>query len=90
VLRARRASSGTGRRGAETTVVWIKRVALLAAVAITLGTGGGFLYYRYAPRRVPSGQPPLTYLSAATFGDLRAAFNAASDGPRLLLLMSPT
>ena len=57
-------------------------IALLVVVA--------FLYHRHAPRHVPQGQPPLTYLSEGTLADLRAAFNAASDRTRLLLLLSPT
>ena len=60
------------------------------AGTIALLVAGGFLFYCYAARHVPPGQPPLTHLSAGTLGDLRAAFNAASDRPRLLLLLSPT
>jgi len=59
-------------------------------VAVALLGAGSLLVYRYAPRRVPSGQPPLTSLSPSTFDELRAAFNAASDRRRLLLLLSPT
>ena len=69
--------------------MWTRRVAQLTAVVVIVGTGG-FLYYRYAPRRVPTGQPPLSYLSRSTLADLRATFNAASDRTRLLLLLSPT
>lgn len=60
------------------------------AATIVLLVAGGFLYYRYAPRHAPRGQPALTYLSAGSLGDLRAAFNAASDQTRLVLLLSPT
>jgi hypothetical protein len=69
--------------------MWLRRVAQVAVAVGVLGAGG-FLYYRYSPRRVPSGQPPLADLSATTLDDLRAAFNAASDRKRLLLLLSPT
>jgi hypothetical protein len=67
---------------------WVRAVQVAGAIAL-LATGG-FLYYRLAPRHVPQGQPPLTHLSAGTLGDLRAAFNAAPDRTRLLLLLSPT
>ena len=63
----------------------VKGAAMIALLVV-----GGFLYYRYAPRHVPRGQPVLTHLSAGTLGDLRAAFNAAADRRRLLLLLSPT
>ena len=66
------------------------RVVQVAGTTIALLVGGGFLYYRYAPRQVPPGQPPLTRLSRGDLSDLRAAFNAASDRPRLILLLSPT
>src|SRR4030095_9902258 len=69
--------------------MWVRLVAQ-GAVAVGVLGAGGFLYYRYSPRRVPSGQPPLADLSATTLDDLRAAFNAASDRKRLLLLLSPT
>lgn len=67
---------------------WARAVQVAGAIAL-LGAGG-FLYYRFAPRHVPEGQPPLTDLSAGTLGNLRAAFNGAADRTRLLLLLSPT
>ena len=67
---------------------WVRAVQVAGTIALLVG--GGFLYYRYAPRHMPPGQPPLTHLSAGTLDDLRAAFNASSDRPRLLLLLSPT
>jgi predicted small integral membrane protein len=70
-------------------MAWSRRIAWLAA-SVALMVGGALVYHRYAPRHVPTGQPPLGYVTAATFGDLRAAFNAASDRKRLLLLLSPT
>jgi len=65
------------------------RMVQVAAV-LTLLIAGSFAYYRYAPRQMPIGQPPLTQLSADTLRELRTAFNAASDRTRLLLLLSPT
>lgn len=58
-------------------------VCLLALVA-------GGLYYFYAGSTVPTGQPPLMRLSAANFGELRDAFNAAQDSVRVIALLSPT
>ena len=66
-----------------------RRLVQLAGV-VALVAAGGLLYHRYAPRQVPKGQPPLAYLSAHGLDVLRAAFNAASDQKRLLLLLSPT
>jgi len=67
---------------------WVRIAQVAGTIALLLVIA--FLYYRYAPRHVPRGQPALTHLSADTLGDLRAAFNAASDRTRLLLLLSPT
>ena len=44
----------------------------------------------FGPRRTPAGQPPLARITTATFPDLRRAFNAAADRPRVLVLLSPT
>ena len=66
------------------------RLAAQVVIALALAGAGGLLWYRFAPRHVPAGQPPLTHLSATTLGRLRADFNAASDVKRLVLLLSPT
>jgi hypothetical protein len=69
------------------TRTWDRLVAQVAATVALLCTSGCYLF---GPRNVPTGQPPLAYLSQGTLDDLRAAFNAASDRTRLLLLFSPT
>jgi hypothetical protein len=66
----------------------VRRPALLAAIAAPLVVGAAYLFY--APRSVPAGQPALAHLSARSLADLRSAFNAASAGTRLLVLLSPT
>ena len=70
------------------------RKALLA-VGILLCTlaamaAGYFSYLRWAPRRTPSGQPPLQSVDAANFGVLKERFNADAARTRVLLLLSPT
>lgn len=46
--------------------------------------------YLWGPSSVPLGQEPLTALSSANFNDFENAFDADSDAPRLVLLLSPT
>ena len=50
----------------------------------------GLALYLYAGGTTPAGQPPLTRLTEANFGELRSAFNAAKDSVRLITLLSPT
>lgn len=67
----------------------LRKPALLAAIvgSVVLAAGA---YLRYAPRRVPEGQPALVHLAAGNLGTLREDFNAAAAGTRLLVLLSPT
>jgi len=61
----------------------MQRIAARAYVlASSVWYGGG----NYAP----SGQPPLAILNEGNFSQFRAAFDAGSDGTRILLLVSPT
>jgi hypothetical protein len=57
----------------------------ISAVALILGA-----VYLWAPGSVPAGQQPLASLSATNAGVFEAAFNADSDSPRLVLMLSPT
>ncbi len=59
-------------------------VAVLAALLLAA------CFYFWGPSTAPEGQPPLTALSAANFNEFEAAFDAAADAPRLVLLLSPT
>jgi len=65
-----------------------KRPALLTLViaAILLLAG----VYLWGPSKVPQGQEPLVELSNTNFGEFEHAFDADTDSPRLVLLLSPT
>ncbi len=63
---------------------------LLSALAlIALGAGDGTLAGVHPTHITPPPQPPLVVLSDS-LGEVRAAFNAAADRPRVLLMLSPT
>jgi hypothetical protein len=46
--------------------------------------------YLWAPGSAPRGQEPLVTLSERNLGEFEKAFDAESDVPRLVLLLSPT
>ncbi len=54
--------------------------AAVLGVLLYLGSGG----------HAPAGQAPLEALTPANAGDIKNAFNAAKDDPRLLVFLSPT
>lgn len=65
------------------------RIGLVVAVvasAVLLLTLGRF----WGPSSAPPGQAPLTVLSTANLAQFTAAFDSASDVPRIVLLLSPT
>ena len=62
----------------------------LTAAGILLGLLIANTYEMVAPRRMPAGQPRLVHVEAEGVQPLRAAFNAAADRTRLLVLLSPT
>lgn len=64
-----------------------KRAAGIAVLAIVLLLAA---VYFWRPSSVPSGQQPLTVLSAANLNEFAAAFDADLNVPRLVLLLSPT
>ncbi len=64
-----------------------KRALVLAAVAILLVLAAVYLW---GPSSIPATQKPLSILAPANFGDFGAAFDADSEAPRLVLLLSPT
>ena len=46
--------------------------------------------YFWGPSATPPTQVPLATLSGANLNEFTAAFDTASDAPRLVLLLSPT
>ena len=57
----------------------------LAAVLVLL-----VAVYLWGPGSAPSGQEPVVTLSERNLGEFEKAFDAESDVPRLVLLLSPT
>lgn len=57
----------------------------LVAAAVLLGA-----IYLWGPGTVPAGQQPLVTLSSANISEFEGAFNAGTDIPRLVLVLSPT
>lgn len=64
-----------------------KRAIVWAAAAVFLVFAS---FYLWGPAKVPPGQEPLLTLSNANFSDFERAFDADSNAPRLVLLLSPT
>ena len=61
------------------------------AVLLTIVLAALWLsWVKYAPRRVPAGQPALATLDAASLQGFRDAFNEHRDEVRLLVMLSPT
>jgi hypothetical protein len=64
-----------------------KRTVIVAVVTVALLLAG---VYFWGPSSVPSGQEPLTVLSFENLSEFAAAFDANSDVPQMVLLLSPT
>ena len=64
-----------------------KRAIIVVVVAVALLLAR---VYFWVPSSVPSGQDPLTVLSPDNLSEFTAAFDANSDVPRMVLLLSPT
>jgi hypothetical protein len=67
----------------------LKTILALVAAAVVIG-GALFAWLEFAPRRVPSGQPPLATLSADSLPAFIDAFNAEDGDVRVLAMLSPT
>ena len=64
-----------------------KRAILIAVAAIVLLF---MIAYLWGPSPVPEDQKPLVTLSNANVSEFAAAFDADSNMPRMVLLLSPT
>lgn len=64
-----------------------KRKIIFPIVAVALLLAG---VYVWGPSSVPYGHDPLTVLSPENLKEFTAAFDANSDVPRMVLLLSPT
>jgi hypothetical protein len=64
-----------------------KKLAACLAICILLLL---VIFYLWRPSAVPIGQEPLLTLSGGNFSDFQKAFDARADGPRMVLLVSPT
>ncbi len=70
-------------------------MARLQWVAIAVGSAAallaaGAIGARLFTVKAPAGQPAVVEIDASTFDTLKDRFNAASEKPRLLALLSPT
>lgn len=63
-----------------------KLAACLAICALLLLA----IFYLWGPSTVPTGQEPLLTLSSTNFSYFQEAFDAQANGPRVVLLVSPT
>jgi hypothetical protein len=67
------------------------RTKRTAAVVAALAAFMVFAWvYLWGPSKTPSTQKPLLTLTTTNFNELEAAFDEATDGQRLVLLLSPT
>ena len=64
----------------------MKRRSIVVGL-VALALVGAAAYYRYVPGEAPAGQPALANLDQASF---EKQFRAAANGPRVLVLLSPT
>ena len=63
-----------------------KSIAIGATVVVLFLLGA----YFSQNSSTPPGQEPLATLSAANFASFEVAFDKSTEGPRLILLLSPT
>lgn len=65
----------------------IKKLTILGVVAVVVLLGA---IYLWGPGTVPAGQQALMTLSSANVSEFEGGFDANTDTPRLVLLLSPT
>ena len=59
-------------------------------LALALAVVAAIAFDRFAAAETPDGQPPLATIDGAVMERLRSDFNAAAEGARIVLLLSPT
>jgi hypothetical protein len=64
-----------------------RKLAIGVAVCVLLLLA---ISYLWGPSSVPQGQEPLVTLSGSSIDDFQKAFDAQTDGSRMILLLSPT
>ena len=68
----------------------MRRKLLAALGGVLLAAAGWMIWNLAGPRHTPAGQPALLSLEAGGLESLRAAFNAAQESTRVMVLLSPT
>jgi hypothetical protein len=63
---------------------WLIGVAVTVVFVLLAGA------YLWGPGSAPRGQQPVVTLSEGNLGEFEKAFDAETDVPRLVLLLSPT
>jgi len=63
---------------------WLIGVAVTVVFVLLAGA------YLWRPGSAPLGQQPVVTLSEGNLGEFEKAFDAETDVPRLVLLLSPT
>lgn len=74
-------------RYCEPILAMKKRAAIVGVIAILLIAAAVYLW---GPSSVPRGQEQLVTLSNANFNEFENAFDADTNVPRVVLLLSPT
>ena len=64
-----------------------KRTIVFGVVVAVLLLGAAYLWMGSS---VPAGQEPLLTLTSKNFSDFEKSFDNSAEGPRLVLLLSPT
>ena len=67
----------------------LKKLLLVTLLAIFAVAGYG-AWHIWGIASAPAAQAPLLEISQQKYSEFRAAFNAASDLPRITALLSPT
>ncbi len=67
-----------------------RRKLLFILILLLAVVGGAFAWARLTTHETPAGQPPLATLDTGSLAILKADFNQAASGTRIIVLLSPT